>query len=239
MKRLNKKILQILEDKTDKSTSTLRKDLSLLRRNFPNATLNACAQVFAQKNGFSVLQKLDEEDKKSMPNVEYESPIKITKNQKSAKKRMEVIFNYTSDNYFINKHVEELNKTYTYHCFTSTYVLIRKVIENLIIDILRAKYPPNSQENKQLYYDIPKRRYKDFSVLLKNLYDKRNDFELDDKKVIERLFNLIKNLKDDANDKAHSLYHIVKNKSEITSLDLPTIIELIKILEKSVGIRQK
>jgi len=187
-KKLNKEILQTLEERLNKSHNAIRIQLSLLRRKFPNATLNACAQILAQKNGFSVLQKLDQEDKTSMPNVEFKAPTKIVKNQKAKKKRTLTIFNYTSNNYFIEKHVEEINKTYTHDCYTSTYILIRKVIENLIIDILCTKYPPTSQENRDLYYDFAQRRYKDFSVVLRNLFSKRNEFALDDKKVIERLY---------------------------------------------------
>lgn len=238
MKKLNPKILTILSKKTGKAEITIRKDISLLKRKHPSCTSNAVAQIYASHFNFSVMQKLDAEDKKTLPHIDVEkSTIKIK--QKSIKKR-ETINNliiYDTKEYFINEHIKEINRAFSKGCYTCTNLLARKIIENLLIDILKKKYPPTTKINKELYYDIDKRRMKDFSVILENLYKKRNDFDLDNKKIIERINSLVKRIKDDANDKTHSWFYIVKSKNEIIDLDFQTIIELIKKLELSVGIR--
>ena len=155
----------------------------------------------------------------------------VKKKKLPRKERIIKVIDYDSDDYFINGHITELNKAYNSGCYTCVNILIRKIIENLIIDILRKKFPPTTQENTELYYNTSKRQYKDFSVILDNLYTKRTDFPLDCKKIIERLVSLTKKLKDDANDKTHSWFYLVTTKKEINELELQTIIELIKKIE--------
>ncbi len=48
---------------------------------------------------------------------------------------------------------------------------------------------------------------------------------------------LVEPFKKDANDKAHSWFHIVRSKREIDELDLQNITELIKKLEQSVALQ--
>ncbi len=95
---------------------------------------------------------------------------------------------------------------------------------------LKAKYPPTTKDNKELYYDTAKGRFKDFSVILSNLQSKKDDFVLN-KSIVERLASRANKLKDDANDKTHSWFHLVKSKQEIDDLDTQSIIELIKKLQ--------
>lgn len=161
--------------------------------------------------------------------------VKQQKIQKTKKKIIQIV-DYETDDPFIKGHIDEMNLAYTYNCYTSVFILARKIIENLLIDILRKKYPESIRENKELYFDIPKSRFKDFEEILKNLRNKKNDFGTENK-AVEKLCNDAKKLKDDANDKTHSWYHLVTKKKEIDDLDLRKIMELIKRMEKVVGIR--
>jgi len=182
---------------------------------------------------------LDQEDKASLPDLEIHKPKVIRMPAKKPTKKAKIIFNYTSSDHFVTEHVNEINKAYNATCYTSAYILSRKVVENLIIGILRAQFPDTSLANKQLYYDIGRKRYLDFSVILQNLFDKRDEFPTGKKKAIERLYVLTKDFKDEANDRTHSLYHIVTKPKEIDELDLPTILALIADIEKTLGIRQE
>lgn len=238
MKKLNPKIIAWLSKKTSKKESTIRKDISLLRRDNTSCTLNAVAQIYARQHGISVLNKLDKEDKASLPNIKVKEN-KITIHKKRLRKREKIvkIIDYDTGDHFKKGHIQEINRAYTKGCYTAVNILARKIIENLIIDILRKKFPPNTKANKELYYDTTKRRFKDFSVILNNLYKKRNEFELDDKNIVERLVSMAKKVKADANDKTHSWFYLVIRRREMEDLGIQTIIELIKKLEKSVGIK--
>jgi len=74
---------------------------------------------------------------------------------------------------FYKRLVDEINYLYINQFPMSLSILIRKLLENLIIDILRKKY---GTHDLQLYYDSSRGRFHDFSVLLKNLDSKKEEF---------------------------------------------------------------
>lgn len=230
--QLNPKIISYLVDKTGLSENTIRKDISLLKRKYASCTLNAVAQLYASSHNLSVMQKLKPEDKLTLPHNEVVNPVvKIVKKKTSKREKDIEIIKYDTTDYFIRGHIKEINRAYTKGCYTSTHILARKIIENLVLDILVTKYPPTKLENLNLYFDVSQNRTKDFSILLKSLYDKRKEFGFEISKAIERFYQKAKKFKDDANDKTHSWYHLVENKTEIDELNLQSMIELIKIIK--------
>lgn len=238
MKRLNSAIVSYLAEKLNKSQSTVKKDISILKGNHGSCNSNAVAQIYAKQHGLSVLKKLDAEDRSFLPNLDIKAPVVVQQKKRIQKEKILIFVDYDSKDYFIKEHIQEVNRAYTKNCYTCVNILVRKIIENLIIDILRTKYPPTSLSNKQLYFNTTRKRYLDFSKIIENLYDNRADFGIDDKKIIERLSPLVTQLKDNANDKTHSWYFIVKTRKELDDLNINTVIELIKKLEISVGLRR-
>lgn len=235
MKKLNPRILDFLSRKTGKAKATIRKNISILRSKYPSCTLNAVAHVYAMQQGTTVLGKLDAEDRASLPSFDVKKKeIIVERSRKGKKKRIVKLIEYDTEEYFISGHINEINRAYANGCYTAANILARKVIENLIIDILREKFPPTSRINKELYYDTNKGRFRDFSVILDNLHKKRNEFGIDGKKIIERLHSKAKKIKQDANDKTHSWFYLVERKKEIDDLEFQVIIELIKKLKDSI-----
>ena len=227
-------ILDYLSKKSGLETGTVRKKISLLRRKNPSLPLNAVAHLYALSIGFSVLGKLSKEEKLTLPHVDIEktkTKISVKKPVKKSNKAKTAI-NYQSGDYFMQGHIVEINHAYTARCFTSVHILARKIIENLVREILAKQFPPTNFANKELYFDTAQRRFKDFSVLLKNLFDNRHHFEPSKIKAIERLYDKTKKFKDEANDSTHSWYHVIKSEKEINDLEIQTIIELIKAIEK-------
>jgi len=239
--RLNPEILEILGKRTGKAIPTLRSEISRIRQTYPTLTSNAAAHLVAQKNNTSVLQKLDTDDRESLKGISITSKenapaeVKVAPRVKNTldKRPSTPIINYDSEDYFVKEHIKELSRAYYSKCYTAVFVLFRKIIENLIIDILKAKFPSKFD----LIYNSALHRYHDFSVVLENLYKERTAFTHDGKTAIERLHQLINPFKKNANDKTHSWFHIVKSPSEIDNLQLQSIVELIIFLEKEVGIR--
>ena len=146
------------------------------------------------------------------------------------------IVKYDTTEHFIKGHIDELNRAYTFKCYTSVFILARKIVENLIIDILKKKFPEKVKTNKELYFDIGQSRLKDFEDILKSLRSKKNNFGSENK-AVERLCDLAAKLKENANNKTHSWYHLVEKKKEIDDLNLNANFELIKKLEQVVSIR--
>jgi hypothetical protein len=239
MKKLNPDIVKALAKKLGKTPGTIKKDIYLLRSNYSQSTVNAVAQLYAKANHTTVYGKLDKEDKASLPNIELEKE-KITIKQKSkktkaAKNKIDILISHQTSNPFRKGHIEELNRAYTYKCFTSVFILLRKIVENMLIDILRRKFPSKNLANKELYFDVDQNRFKDFSIIIANFRKKALDFSVD-KKLVEKIADSATLLKDKSNDKAHSWFHLVKRKAEVDDLDPQTLIDLIAQLENNMSL---
>jgi hypothetical protein len=136
MTRPDPRILKKLKKKLPKmSEQSIRSRLSQIRAKY-NVTLNAAAQVFAQSKGFSVMRYLDKEDTESLKPIEIK---KIVPFRPRKKEKILKIARFHTNNELLKAHIDEINRTYTYKCYTSTFILCRKVLENLIIGILRKK----------------------------------------------------------------------------------------------------
>ncbi|MEM5835322.1 MAG: hypothetical protein QXM11_02010 [Candidatus Aenigmatarchaeota archaeon] len=223
--QLDPKILKKLVEKTGMEKNVIRVRLSQIRRKHPSISLNAAAYIFAQQHGFSF--PLSEEDRKTLGNIKLEKvPVKIVRQRK----QIINIAEYETSNNFLKEHITEINKTYSYGCYTACFVLMRKVLENLIIEILRKKYPQNKKEHKKMYFDFNRKRNHDFNILLQNLRNNSKDFETE-KKLVERICQLCESFKETANEMAHSLYHIA-TKKEIDNSRFQDILNLIKELHQ-------
>lgn len=228
--RILKKLIEIAEGEI--TEHSIRNALSKIRRENPSLTLNAAAQVFARRRNSSVARWLTPEDRETLKSVKIEK-IKIPTARAKRKKKIVEIATYETDDKLLRAHLKEINKTYTYGCYTATFILCRKVLENLIIHhILRKKYPKDTREHRSKYFDFNRNRPLDFDRLLANLRASSNDF-VPDKKLVERICQLADGFKETANEMTHSLYHIATRK-EIDSKNFQHILDLIGRLEKSL-----
>ena len=132
----------------------------------------------------------------------------------------------------MEKLLDEINKAYTCGCYTATFILCRKVLENLIIHhILKKKYPKNNLNHRQKYFHIKNGRHHFFNKLIDNLNSSSKDF-LPEKSLVERICQLADGFRETANEMTHSLYYIAKKK-EIDNKDFQELLDLIAQLEKS------
>jgi len=224
--KLNPKILLKLKKVYPKKTeNALYVKLSKLSKKY-NITINASAEIWGKKENFSVWGLLDESDKESLRDKSFQIiKIKRGNNKKGSKKIIEFI-NYKTDNKFIKLHLDEINRCYTYNCYTASFILIRKIIENLIMEIIKKKFSGNIKPEKELYLNLDGGKVHDLSILIKNLRKKTFNFDPLEKKLVLRILQLSEQFKDDANDKTHSLYHI-SSKLELDNKKPQGIFDLI------------
>jgi len=233
-RKLDLQIIKKLRGKTGKSENTIRKDISILRNSYSNLPINSVAQIYALENGISVRTKLTKDEKAALPNLQIQKPVIIKQKNKTKSKGVKIkiieFLKYDTSDSFIQDHIYETNKTYTFKCYTATFILCRKILENLLTDIIIKKFPKNKQ-TKEMYYDTKRGRKKDFSEILDNLKKKTQHFG-PEKTLVERIINRSQKFKDDANLKTHSWFHIVKDKSEIDDYHIQDILNMIKKLEE-------
>jgi hypothetical protein len=98
--------------------------------------------------------------------------------------------------------IEEINNLFTNGFCLSLSVLIRKLLENLLIDILRKRY---GNSDLSLYYDTSKRRFLDFSILIKNLEFKQADFQHITSNLDNKFISEINSYRESGNSGAHSI----------------------------------
>jgi hypothetical protein len=214
------------------SEHTIRPAISRIRRKNPSLTLNAAAEVFATKYNESVQKFFNERDRDTFKTTKIEK-VSIKPSKPRNRREIIVIAKYDTDDKMLKAHLEEINKAYTSGCYTATFILCRKVLENLIIHhILKKKYPTKSQQHREKYFDRGRGRFLDFNKLLLNLRNSTNDFD-SEKQLVERICDLADGFKETANEMTHSLYHIARKK-EIDEKDFQQILDLIEELEKSI-----
>lgn len=66
MKTLNLKIVKKLSEDLGITEGTIKKDIYLLSKNYPQATKNAIAQIYARNKGRSIFRMLDKDDKATL-----------------------------------------------------------------------------------------------------------------------------------------------------------------------------
>jgi hypothetical protein len=133
---------------------------------------------------------------------------------------------------FYNELRDEINKAYQMRLFTSVMLLSRKLFENLIIEILRMKYPPNKSGNLEIYYFVKDKKFQNFSILLMNIEKRKGDFTVDEHLITE-IISLIKPFRKSANSNTHSII-IVSDENDISKFDIPRISALLLRLYSNI-----
>lgn len=128
-----------------------------------------------------------------------------------------------------NNLVLQINSAFSVGLFTATLVLVRKLFENLIIDLLRLKYGMGQMD---LFYSKDDGGFHNLHRLIKNLEKKLDEFKpygffkLEREK--ESLMNFLWKIKDEGNASAHSFGPLLGHK-EINALK-PSINEYSDLL---------
>jgi hypothetical protein len=127
---------------------------------------------------------------------------------------------------------DEINTAYSNPKLpNATYVLSRKLIENLLYNLLEYKF---GGRDISLYYDISNRRAHDFSVLLKNLRDHKSDFDPDQHSLIEKFLNLAHPFRRDVNSKTHQVIEYLDNMKYVKSAKINDMTQiLLDLIERA------
>ncbi len=198
-------------------------------------TLNAAAKEYARKNNVKVDRWISNENLKSWKDIPSEqirtkTVVKMINSKKS--KTVKAYIHYDTKNRFVMGHVKELNICCTYGVYTAAFILCRKIIENLLIDdVILVKYP-EKKDNIPIYFDPRRNRSKDFSEILLKLHAKKDDFG-PQKQILVSLLSKTKVFKDDANNKTHNTYNLIRNLKELDVENVQDILDMIADLKSS------
>ena len=103
--------------------------------------------------------------------------------------------------------VAEINGTYNDHYFASMYIMVRKLLENLLYDCLKAFYETQDVEK---YYNTGKNRHQGYGVLIDNFNQMINDqnFKTMVRDVDQQFIDVLKEFQERGNKNAHSLFYL-------------------------------
>lgn len=103
--------------------------------------------------------------------------------------------------------VAEINGTYNNHYFMSMYIIVRKFLENILYDCLKANY--GTQDVKK-YYETSKNQHQGYGILISNFNGMINDQNF--KKMVgdvdQNFIDLLKEFQETGNENAHSLFNL-------------------------------
>jgi len=103
---------------------------------------------------------------------------------------------------FYKELAEQINACYQYRLYSAAQILIRKLLENCLIDILRKRY---GMPNVKLFYDTSRGRFHDFSMLLETVHNKIADFVHVRDSFNEDLIRRINIFREQGNSSAHNI----------------------------------
>ncbi len=207
--KLNSKILdKLLEIYPERSKNSIQARISQIS-NKEGVSLATAAEIMARQKNRTIGRYLKPEDKDFFRNNNIMTS-NIKKFPSKNKNKVPLFVSYETKNPFLRGHIEEINKCYSAGGYTASFILLRKVIENLITEIIKKKFPEG--KDKVLYLNFSTGHIRDLSEIIKTLREKSKLFAPDEKKLVQRILQLSEQFKDDANDKTHSLYHLCKKK---------------------------
>jgi hypothetical protein len=128
----------------------------------------------------------------------------------------DLILTKFTDSFYVSL-VDEINTTFKKKLWTSTMVLLRKLFENLLIEMFREKYI-SDPEKVNLFYNKKEHQFRSFESLKNSLFDKDNliDFEPYDPMIYkDRNFKgFLEKIKIEGNKNAHTM-EIIHNPEKI------------------------
>lgn len=109
---------------------------------------------------------------------------------------------------FDQETIEEINRCYRIGANSAVLVLYRKLLENIIIQILRGHYGTDSIEK---FYDEDHSQLHRYSILLSEFDDSRSDLSLYSDNLTDRLVNKLWEFKGDSDAMAHSIQYDISD----------------------------
>jgi len=123
----------------------------------------------------------------------------------------------------------EINTTYLHYCFTGMYILIRKLLENLVLDSLRLFYGTSRSDK---YYNSHENKFLGFNLLRKNFQTMINEPDFIQKvhTIDQKIIDWLLIFKESGDIHAHSLFSI--GHQNLIEENIGILNELLKILEQ-------
>ena len=178
-------------------------------------------QIFIDKRSEIEYEKKKARKKSKKKGKKAPKVVKVPDIEAKEEDLLDIKGDYPQNFYY--KLQDEINECYTSNYPNAAFFLCRKLIENLIFNILEK----NFSKDTDLWYDKGRICHLPLSILIKNLYGKRTDFKMNARRYIEKFNTDVGKFKKEANAKAHNIFDYLRNKDELKKFNISDIVQLL------------
>lgn len=166
-------------------------------------------------------------------NIKKNKQIKVISIAKQlAKNNDEILLDIKKDypqSFYYNLQ-DEINFCYFANRPNAVFFLSRKLIENLVFNILEKKF----SSNVSMWYDQKFKVHLKFYLLIKNLYDNKDKFKPNAEKYITKFNTDVVLFRREANEKAHNIFDYLTDKKELKRFKIEDLVQLLINIYNSI-----
>jgi hypothetical protein len=133
------------------------------------------------------------------------NPIRSQPSYSISKQEKFVDIDFPDEHY--NSIRTEINSSFKRGFTISAYLLSRELIRNLLLDMLRKRFPPTSAENVSLYYDLQNNSHKEIRALSGVIKERKDDFDINPE-ALDHLIEMIEIMEPKTKPASHSFLTI-------------------------------
>ena len=138
---------------------------------------------------------------------------------------------YESDSEYLNRLVDDLNKSYRYEIDSTVFMLSRKFVENLIVKFYLDHFP-----NRKSHYNEDHNRFKSLGALKSQLNSDIDEFKTYTPLADQSLIETIGRVQEAGNEHVHHADVIFREQDmQNVKEDLEEIIEVFSELDRKIG----
>jgi len=131
---------------------------------------------------------------------------------------------------FYSKLESELNRAYIHRLPNATLLLARKMIENLLYNILRKRF---GTEKEDVWWDEKNKRILGFGPMVQNLRSCKKDFKHDEASI-NKFLDLVGPFLTEANKNAHYVMEYLDNIEQIDKLKIEDMVDLLLTVRENL-----
>ncbi|WP_340818676.1 hypothetical protein [Methanolobus sp. WCC4] len=130
---------------------------------------------------------------------------------------------FNDEHYVLMKN--EINSTFKRGSLFAAFVLSRELIRNLLLDMIRLRFPPSLPEYLYLYYDMQNNCHKEIRALIGVIDEKKDDFDLNPD-ALEHLIEMIDVFEPKTRPSSHS-FLTVPTREHLEEYKIEEIVDLL------------
>jgi hypothetical protein len=151
------------------------------------------------------------------------NPINGLDSSSIVKQNKLIDIDFVDDHY--NSIRTEINTCFKQGFYMASLELSKRLIQNLLVDLIRSNFPLAGEGHRSLYYDYLKEDFRNTDELLKELSEKKHDFNVNPD-AIDYLIELIGPMEPKKKPESHS-FGVIPKRKDIQNLRIEEAMELI------------